>query len=260
MALVSNYTLIPSTDPHGDVGRLQAERRDAVAQLADAERALAEEQAAVNRFRMHCRLKIGRWVDDVLALRETKQTLLAALALELDAADAADDWRTADDDADLLLPTDTPRDKAAEKRLFRELVRRFHPDAAATAVEKAYATNMMVAINHAYAAGDAATLRDLAGELDPSAAAELEKCPTPRVRRLRRDILNLNRRRRKVLHQQRVLRAENTAVLYRKAQRIEADGAAWWEEVRRELEAATVRLRQDIDALEHRLAATPDDK
>ena len=43
-----------------------------------------------------------------------------------------------DTEEELLLPTDTPRDKAAEKRLYRKLVRKFHPDLGVTAVEIAY--------------------------------------------------------------------------------------------------------------------------
>ena len=44
--------------------------------LQEAEKALAEEQAAVNAFRMHCRLTIGHWVDTLVDLRSEKQALI----------------------------------------------------------------------------------------------------------------------------------------------------------------------------------------
>ncbi len=159
--------------------RLRAELEQARQELAAAEADLAEEQAAVNAFRMHARLMLDDLADAIAALLAEKQSLLTRLALlrqdaEAAAADddplsPADDDRppttgdrtAADDDALDLAPTPTPGDKAAEKRLYRELARRFHPDLAEGAAELAYRTSVMAAVNAAYSAGDSHLWRRL---------------------------------------------------------------------------------------------------
>ena len=67
--------------------QLEADLVDARQALSEREAALAQEQAAVNHFRMQCRLKIGKQVDTLLDLRAQKQTLLTRLELERQARD-----------------------------------------------------------------------------------------------------------------------------------------------------------------------------
>ncbi len=234
--------------------------------LTEAEAELAKEQAAINAFRMHCRLKLDVLIDDLLALQTEKQACITQLELLRQAHDLGlelddDFWETVDrmaedpePDEELLLPTDTPRDKAAEKRIYRELARRFHPDLAKTAVEQAYRTSIMVAVNTAYSTGDVQALYDLAGELDPTEMAELADIEAPAARRLRQRILRARRRRRRVLQQLNTLRDENTARLYYKAQALDEGSEDWWTLVRRELEEAIDRRRQDVKTLKEQLA------
>ena len=118
----------------------QTEFETAREALVAAEAELAEYQAEVNAFRMHCRLKLDDLVDELLALNVEKQACLTQLQLlrqeqaPVAMADEADPLRPLPDDhavdelePDLLLPTDVPHDKIAEKRLYRELARRCHP-------------------------------------------------------------------------------------------------------------------------------------
>lgn len=253
---------------------LSAELLAAQQQLRDAEAELAAEQAAVNAFRMHARLMLDDLVDDILALLAAKQSALTRLQLlrqDLDAAEWSDDNPLdprhepppppADepDPVEALLPTDVPRDKAAERRLYRELARKFHPDLAETAVESAYRTSMMAAVNTAYAAGDLGALYDLAGELEPDEIARLSAIEEVELRQLQERIVRCHRRRRKIQRQQQALRQESTARLWRKAQEL-AGGEDWWSSVRRDLESARVRLSGDVEALEQQIAALePDD-
>ena len=136
---MSENTLQLSDNPHEQVAQLNAKLGEARRELNAAEAALAEEQAAVNRFRMHCRLKIGEWVEKVLVLRSEKQSLLINLelfrqaeemGLPFDDDDPLAEFDEQQSDPDLILPTDVPADKLAEKRLYRELVKKFHPDLA----------------------------------------------------------------------------------------------------------------------------------
>ena len=234
--------------------------------LAAAQAALAQEQAAVNAFRMQCRLKIGAQVDTLLELRAQKQTLLTRLALW---QQAEDEGTTFDNEAffgsqaddsdeewdtpflnDLALEADNTPSKAAEKRLYRELARRFHPDLAAGSAERAYRTAIMSAVNNAYSSRNIQALRDLAGELDPATVAELNLTDdTQETRKLRERVLACQRQQRKVAQQLKALRQENISRLWRRAQQLEDAGQSWWEEIRHELEAAIQLTETDLAQL-----------
>lgn len=243
---------------------LQEEFAAARRELTEAEAKLAEEQAAVNAFRMHCRLRLDDMVDAVLELYTDKQTLLTRFQLLKDAHDLGipyDDehpfWQTVEDDhafqaehIEELVPYHLPKDKASEKRLYRQLVKKFHPDLINGAVGADYATSMMAAVNTAYEAGDVQTLYDLAGELDPTEVVELSLIETKEIRQLREKLLKCQRRRRKVGRQLHILRDENTAKLWRRAQELESDSKNWWDEVRRDLGQTVERLREEVAHLQ----------
>lgn len=262
-------TLQPAVSVPQQKRDLEADLRSAQQQLRQAEAELAAEQAAVNAFRMHARLLLDDLVDDILALLAAKQSALTRLQLlqqDIDLADLAEDnpldpargdaaeANESPDPVEALLPTDTPHDKAAERRLYRELARRFHPDLADSAVEMAYRTSVMAAVNTAYAAGDLGALYDLAGELEPEEIARLSAIEEVELRRLQERIARCHRRRRKVLRQFQTLRQESTARLWRKAQELETD-ENWWSGVRHDLETARTRLEADVAALQQQIDA-----
>jgi hypothetical protein len=153
------------------------------------------------------------------------------------------------------MPTPTPRDKAAEKRLYRELARRFHPDLAEGAAELAYRTSMMTAVNAAYSAGDAQALYDLAEELEPGKLRELAGIETRELRQMRERIMQCRRRHRKVERQLQALREDKTARLWRKARELDDRNADWWSAVRRELEAARARLEVEVENLREQMCS-----
>jgi len=230
--------------------QLRAELEQARQELVAAEADLAEEQAAVNAFRMHARLMLDDLADAIAALMSEKQSLLTRLELARQAAadeenplgpDAEEQAAIGDLD-DLPIPTITPHDKAAEKRLYRELARRFHPDLAEGAAELAYRTSVMTAVNAAYTAGDVGALYDLAGELEPGELRELEAIETHEVRRMRERLLQCRRRRRKVTRRLQILRDDKTARLWRKARELDEKNEGWWAAVRRGLdESASIQ-------------------
>ncbi|GIK55078.1 MAG: J domain-containing protein [Chloroflexi bacterium] len=266
---MTELALQKAATSHEQRHRLQMEWENAQAELLAAEAELSQAQAAVNAFRMQCRLKIGHLVDDYLELRARKQALWTRLQLLQQAEEFGipydpDDpfWHGRDDiplhddlPADADLPDlGSPRDRAAEKRLYRELARRFHPDRAANGIERAYMTAMMSAVNVAYQQQDVAALRDLADELDPTAVRELATLDGSELRRLREQILKLQRRKRRARQQLAALQQENTTRLWRKAGQLEADGRVWWEEVRDDLTALIQRRRAEIGELETAVA------
>ncbi|MBP6016042.1 MAG: hypothetical protein KA586_04920 [Candidatus Promineofilum sp.] len=245
------------------VGAFQAELSRAQEELRIAEAELAAEQAAVNAFRMHARLMLDDLADAIGALLAEKQSLLTRLELQRQASDDnplgpdaeapspadAESHSPADDEALDLLPTALPRDKAAEKHLYRELARRFHPDLAEGAAELAYRTSVMTAVNSAYGAGDIQALYDLAGELEPGEIRELQGIETRELRQLRERILQCHRRRRKVSRRLQALREDKTARLWRKARTLDDRNEDWWTAVRRDLAAARARLEEEVAVL-----------
>lgn len=247
---------------------LQTELGVAREELRVAEADLANEQAAVNAFRMHARLMLDDLADAIESLLAERQSLLTRLELSRQAAEEspvdednplgpdAERPPDYDDTAFEALPTATPNDKAAEKRLYRELARRFHPDLAEGAAELAYRTSVMTAVNSAYTAGDIQTLYDLAGELEPGELRELAAIESREHRRLREHILQCRRRRRKVARQLQVLREDKTARLWRKARELDEPNGDWWSAVRRDLETARLRLEKEVSDLR---AISPND-
>lgn len=249
--------------PTQQIPHLEQALSDAVLACQQAEKALAVEQAAVNAFRMHCRLTIGHWVDQLVDLRTEKQAYLTQIALLEQELGIQSEPETADSETEppeKAEPTlagaileeyvDAETEGQAEKRLYRELARRFHPDLSANDVEKAYRSTMMAAVNVAYAQHDIQTLRDLAGELDPQTVADIEQIPSRQVRQLRQKIARCERLRRKANAKLEILRGENTAKLWRQAQQLDVTGDSnWWQEVKLSLRGEIERLVAEVAAL-----------
>lgn len=260
---------ILSADEH--LQRLQADMQVAQEELRQVEAVLGEEQAAINAFRMHCRLKLGPWVDQIIDLYTEKQRILIRQqmrqqAQELGGAFDEEAWLeendlNLDDESYLTglvesadLPYDiTTSDEKMSRRLYRDLARKHHPDLAEGALQKSYATSMMAAVNEAYSRRDAQALRDLAGELDPKAVDELSKAGNTHsaaARKLQKQVRRCRQRRRKVTLQLKSLRSETTAKLWRKAQSIDnGDGENWWDEVAQSLKNQIRQYEEDIHQL-----------
>jgi hypothetical protein len=261
--LMNEKALQPTGEVNDDPQNLRYSLAQARATLAEAEAELAREQAAVNAFRMHCRLMLDDLVERILELRSRRETVIMRLAFlregmdpdELHESDplAGDAWQ-GEVEEEPLLPTDTPADKAAEKRLFRELARRFHPDLATSAFERSYRTTIMAAINSAYSAGDVEALYDLAGELSPEEVATLAGISDVEQRRLRRSINKMRRLTSKARRQLAALRHENTARLWQRTQLLEAQDEDGWSVIRRELEQAIERRERELAWLSEQAA------
>jgi len=272
--------IVPAGDNQEQIRDIGNELEAARRELREAEAELAAEQAAVNSFRLHCRLKLDAWIEALSELQTKKQSLYTRLQLMrqakdlgLDFDDAESFWQAEEEffeaieesmasdrvgEDELLLPTDTPRDKASEKRLYRQLVRKFHPDLGTTAVEIAYRTEMMSAVNIAHEQNDVQSLYDLAGELNPSEVAGIAAIHDQEIRHLRQQLLQTRRRRRRAERRLESLRDENTTRLWQKAMLLDESRTDWWEVVRREIEVYTGRVQEDVDRLQEAIAKVED--
>lgn len=254
--------------------KAQVDLAEAQQQLLDAEAKLAQEQAAVNAFRMQCRLKLGDLIEETLSLHAERESCLTQLKLHQQEVEtslppnAADPFSLADESFapetgsfdEIVLPEliSPQQEKEATRRLYRELARRFHPDLAAGSGERAYMTAIMASINIAYERQDVSALHNLAGELDPTAVAELAAIDNLQLRKLREQILKIQRRQRKVKQQYKALRQDNVAKLWRKAQRLEAEGKSWWEAVKQDLQHIIAHTRLELINLQKQLSQFED--
>lgn len=78
------------------------------------------------------------------------------------------------------------------KQLYRQLARRFHPDLVLNDADRAYRTDMMMAINAAYAAGDLEALERLAEE--PDTISYEPRTPQELAAALEREVNHCHRR------------------------------------------------------------------
>jgi hypothetical protein len=256
--------LQPVENSRAKLEQLQEELQKSRISLAEAEAELAQEQAAVNAFRMHCRIKLDDLVEQYLQLRSEREALLIDLEFlrqGYEPVSAQDEllsdetwFEETKEQEDILLPTDTPVDKAAEKRLYRELARRFHPDLAISLFERAYRTTIMAAINNAYAEGDTEALYELAGELNPAEAANLVQTPNVEIRRISQTINKMHRLERKAKRQLSALRRENTTRLWQRVQKLDDQDEDGWSVIRRELKQAIALRETEIQEFRDQVA------
>jgi hypothetical protein len=66
---------------------------------------------------------------------------------------------------------------------------------------------------------------------------------------LKRQLVRLQQRQRRARQRLVIAREENTARLWRKAQRLDRNDTHWWEVVRREIEQAINRLENEVARL-----------
>ncbi|MEM8859202.1 MAG: J domain-containing protein [Chloroflexota bacterium] len=264
---------IKSADEH--YHRLKGEMEIAQEELRKVEAILGEEQAAVNAFRMHCRLKLGPWVDQIIDLYSEKQRIIIHREMRQQAKEQGnefneDEWledRGIDLDDELPLdglmeeanlPYDiNTSDEKMARKIYRDLARKHHPDMAEGAMQKLYATSMMAAVNEAYARKDTQALLDLAGELDPKTAEELSKSASKmsiKARKLQQQLRRCKQRKRRVTLQLRSLREETISKLWRRAQSIDkGEGENWWDEVAQSLQAQIEGYKKEISQLRGQL-------
>ena len=107
----------------------------------------------------------------------------------------------------------------------------------------------MSAINNAYAVGDTEALYDLAGELNPTEAANLVQPSDVEVRRISQTINKMRSLERKARRQLAVLRQENTARLWQRVQSLDEHDEDGWSTIRRELEQAITRRQAEVEEL-----------
>jgi prefoldin subunit 5 len=160
-------------------------------ELIELEAELSEQLAAINAFEFRLRAKVKPLISRLEALEAEIEGLLQQLhrAPPEEIKEEWSSWSFGDQGAaaagefryrERVAPSMPPRldkeDGAKLKRLYRQLARRFHPDMAVDETDRSYRTNIMMAVNAAYAASDLEKLKELS--LEPDVANRLEYVDT----------------------------------------------------------------------------------
>lgn len=186
--------------------------------LIDAETQLADRLAAISAFEFRVRARLDSLNRRLDGLQAEIDALRQGLRrYQTDALDWDDilprrdkegpTWRFeggAASTGDFRYRTSTEKPRAVlegdllakVKGLYRQLARRFHPDLALEEKDRSYRTDLMMAINAAYAAGDLAELERLATEPDslsrePQTLEELALALEREVDRCRRRLAEI---------------------------------------------------------------------
>ena len=227
----------------GRVVELEATLAALRPQLIDAETQLADRLAAIGAFEYKLRARLESLSHRLDALQEEIDDLRAELRRYQDALDWGDDvpavrgergWRFSGEEAassgryryhktaETPRPTLAAEQQATLKQLYRQLARRFHPDLALDEADRAYRTDLMMAINAAYAAGDLAALERLADE--PDSAPRAPHSDKELATALQREIDHCRRRLAEIAAELATLEGHDSARLLRRAERAAAEG------------------------------------
>lgn len=146
---------------------------------------------------------------------------------------------------------------AALKQLYRQLARRFHPDLALDEADRAHRTQLMMAINTAYAMGDLRRLELLA--LEPDSISNLPDGDEALAAALEREIERCRARLAEIERELATLDNHDSARLMRRAERAAAEGRDLLEEMARDLRGRVSERRAERDILQNQLEEAESD-
>jgi chromosome segregation ATPase len=267
-------TLIENPDNWREkVVELQKLLQAASAELIDAETELAERLAAINSFEFKLRAATSQLVSRLEQLeseiRQLRDQLRGLDNQWGDGRSRKGDWSV--DDVEYVATGHGPQasgayryraagpeqapvrlneDEGAElKRLYRQLARRFHPDLAVDAVDREYRTQLMMAINAAYAAADLEKLHQLALEPDSAHGMDLADSDQHLAEKLLRELERCQRRLAEIKEEMARLEKHKSARLMRQATQAERNGRDWPSEIKAQLQEQITRKLVERDVL-----------
>jgi hypothetical protein len=244
-------------------------------ELIDAETGLAEKLAAINAFEfrlraltMHLVERLDKLEAEIRAFRKQLRHLDNGLDNTSDgpwSVDDVEDVATGDGaqaDGEYRYreappgeaPPELDEDEGAElKKLYRLLARRFHPDLALDEADREYRTQLMMAINAAYAAHDLEKLRQLA--LEPDSIHDLELADSDQLlaEALLRELDRCRRRLQEIEEEMARLEKHNSAKLMKQAEQAEENGRSWEDEILEQLQEQITRKKVERDVLKQEI-------
>jgi hypothetical protein len=247
---VNSKLVEAASEWHGRITELQALISQLEAEVVEAEAGLAEEITALNTFEFKLRVGLGRLMNRLDELADWAYQNLEAAYHEprLD----HNDYRF---HSAMPQPPEAAldEDQTAEiKHLYRQLARRFHPDMGAAA-DRPYRTQLMMAINAAYAAGDLERLKELALEPDLTGLDAVANDEEQLVGSLLRELARLQRRLAEIKDETASIQAKKNYRLMQQAQRAEVKGQDWLAEMKSKMQDEVARKLVERDVLKQEL-------
>jgi hypothetical protein len=144
-----------------------------------------------------------------------------------------------------------PQQRATLKQLYRQLARRFHPDLAYDDADRAYRTDLMMAINAAYAAGDIEWLERLA--LEPAHVTTASLTTQELAEALEREVERCRRRLLEIDKEMATLERHDSAQLMKRAERAATQGRDLLAELATDLRRRIAEKMIERDVLESQL-------
>lgn len=264
----NDLTLRPS-DWQEQVTALQVMLDELLAKLVDAEAELAERLASIHAFEYRLRTALSHLTRKMDELDRQIADLRRQLRWYGDAWYDGDDgqaatWARGHSAAEEgeykyheapreARPVQDEDTRAELKKLYRQLARYYHPDTAVDEEDREYRTQMMMAINAAYAAGDLEKLRQLADSPEMVRHLSFDHPDQQLAEALQREIERIKQRLAEIEQEMKRLNAHESARMMRKMAEAEAQGRDYLGELKQQMQETIVRKMVDRDSLQVQL-------
>ncbi len=242
--------------------------------LVEAEAELSDRLAAISAFEFKLRSRIAKLTDKLDRLEAEIQELRRKMrwlgeGWQTDPENEAAAWAAGEHAAESgdyryrEMP-EAPRqkleeeEKASLKQLYRKLARRFHPDMAVDKEDRKYRTQMMMAINAAYAAGDLEKLEQLLLEPDAPHTIDIQS-DQEQLDLLTRELTRVQNRLQEIDDELAQLDKHKSTFMMRRQEKAAQAGRDWFAEVARQLRKDVDKRQIERDVLEQQLANMSDE-
>lgn len=257
------------TSLHEQIEKINALLATLRPHLVEAEAELSERLAAISAFEFKLRSRIAKLTDKLDRLDAEIQELKRKMrwlgeGWQTDPENEAAAWaagKTASEAGDYRYHS-APREprqilaeeeKASLKQLYRQLARRFHPDMAIDEADREYRTQMMMAINAAYAAGDLEKLEQLLLEPDAPHTITIQS-EEEQLELLMRELTRVQNRLQEIEDELARLDKHKSATMMRRQEEVAQAGRDWFAEVEAQLREDIAKRQIERDVLEEQLA------
>ncbi|KAA3664138.1 MAG: hypothetical protein DWQ04_07210 [Chloroflexi bacterium] len=250
------------------VERLRIQLEKVHQMLVNGEAELADQKADIQAFEFEFAAHVGQLLDQLAAVEVQVNQYLARIQQMRDETQFGEgyesvdrqferSWRTSPQKEAVPPPTKPPTtpNEAQIKKLYRRLARAFHPDMAQDDADRAYRTEMMAAVNDAYAARSMAELmaieRELAGrkksedKLDPRDALS----DVDMIAALQNEIKRCRRRLQEIELEMQTMHNQPMVALALEMKLAKQEGRNLLDEMVAELERKIARKSVELDML-----------